>query len=325
LIVETKWDKQPKLRKIVDIDSPMLRIDRLSGVVTFVEAARAGSFTAASERLGISKSAVGKSIARLEERLGTKLFHRTTRRSRLTLEGESYLASCASALDEIAAAETALDAGRFTPRGRLRIDMPGAFGRRVLVPILAEIARAEPGLQFAMSFTDRFVDLVEEGIGLAIRIGDLEDSSGLVVRKLVEQTRVICASRQYLDTRGTPMSIEDLRTHDGIVALRRETSIAWLIADRDGTLVHLAPRQTHEIGDAEAMLTATLAGCGLVQLPMWMVREHLKSGALVAVLTEFATPKVNVHAVWPRTRHLAPKVRHVVDALVVRAVDERLS
>ena len=220
----------------------MSRIDQLSGVVTFVEAARAGSFTAAAERLGISKSAVGKSIARLEPRLGTKLFYRTTRRSSLTLEGESYFASCASALDEIAAAETALDAGRFKPRGRLRIDMPGAFGRRVLVPILVEIAKAEPGLQFAMSFTDRVVDLVEEGIDLAIRIGELEDSS-LVARKLIEQTRVICGSRRYLDMRGVPTSLDDLQSHDCIVALRRETSIAWSVTDQNGIVLHLTPRR----------------------------------------------------------------------------------
>ena len=202
--------------------------------------------------------------------------------------------------------------------------MPGAFGRRVLVPILLEIALAEPGLQFAMSFTDRVVDLVEEGIDLAIRIGELEDSSGLVARRLIEQTRVICGSRRYLDMRGVPASLDDLRFHDCIVALRRETSIAWSIADANGVVQHLAPRSTHEIGDAEAMLTAALAGCGLVQLPMWMVREHLRSGTLVAVLSAYATPKVSIHAVWPRTRHLAPKVRHIVDALVVRAQDGRL-
>ena len=301
----------------------MSRIDQLSGVATFVEAARAGSFTAAAERLGISKSAVGKSIARLEDRLGTKLFYRTTRRSSLTLEGESYFASSASALDEIAAAETALDAGRFKPRGRLRIDMPGAFGRRVLVPILVEIAKAEPGLQFAMSFTDRIVDLVEEGIDLAIRIGELQDSIGLVARKLTEQTRVICGSPRYLEgeVSGQPGRSPVPRLH------RRAPprDLDPLVGHRSERLVlRLTPRQAHEIGDAEAMLTATLAGCGLVQLPMWMVREYLRSGTLVAVLKEYATPKVNIHAVWPRTRHLAPKVRHVVDALVVRALDGRL-
>src|SRR5262249_6322988 len=154
------------------------------------------------------------------------------------------------ALDEIAAAETALDAGRLKPRGRLRIDMPGAFGRRVLVPILAEIAKAEPGLQFAMSFTDRVVDLVEEGIDLAIRIGPLEDSSDLVARKLLEQTRVICCSCRYLDVRGVPNSPDDLQSHDCIVALRRETSIPWSVTDRNGIVLHLTPRMAHEIGDA---------------------------------------------------------------------------
>ena len=190
----------------------MSRIDQLSGVASFVEAARTGSFTAAADRLGITKSAVGKSIARLEDRLGTRLFYRTTRRSSLTLDGETYFASCASALDEIAAAETALDAGRFKPRGRLRIDMPGAFGRGVILPVLIDIAKAEPDLRFAMSFTDRIVDLVEEGIDLAIRVGPLQDSAGLIARKLTEQTLVICGSPGYLEARGIPTSPDDLQS-----------------------------------------------------------------------------------------------------------------
>ena len=210
----------------------MSRIDQLSGVASFVEAARTGSFTAAAERLGITKSAVGKSIARLEHRLGTRLFYRTTRRSSLTLDGESYFASCASALDEIAAAETALDAGRFKPRGRLRIDMPGAFGRGVILPLLIDIAKAEPDLRFAMSFTDRIVDLVEEGIDLVIRVGPLQDSAGLIARKLTEQTLVICGSPGYLQARGIPTSPNDLRSHDCIVALR-ETAVAWTVSDAD--------------------------------------------------------------------------------------------
>jgi DNA-binding transcriptional LysR family regulator len=297
----------------------MSRIDQLSGVAIFVEAARAGSFTAAAERLGISKSAVGKSVARLEDRLGTKLFYRTTRRSSLTLDGESYFARCASVLDEIAAAETALDAGRFKPRGRLRIDMPGAFGRGVILPVLVEIAKAEPGLRFAMSFTDRIVDMVEEGIDLAIRLGELQDSSGLIARKLTEQRLVICGSPRYLEARGLPTCLDDLQSHDCIVGFRRETPLAWTVSDQSGSAVRLVPPPTHEIGDGDAILAATLAGCGLSQLPVWMVRDHLANRMLVAVLKEHSTVRIGIHAIWPRTKHLVPRVRYVVDALVVRA------
>lgn len=296
----------------------MSRIDQMSGVAIFVEAARTGGFSAAAERLGISKSAVGKSIARLEHRLGTRLFYRTTRRSSLTLDGETYLASCASALDEIAAAEAALDAGRFKPRGRVRIDMPGAFGRGVIFPVLIEIAKTEPDLRLAVSFTDRIVDLVEEGIDLSIRIGPLQDSTGLIARKLTEQTLVICASSRYLAARGTPTSLDDLQSHDCIVGMRREAPATWVLLDGNGATTHLVPPQTHQIGDANAICAAALADCGLSLLPGWIVRDHLASGALVAVLDGYFS-RIDVHAIWPRTRHLVPRVRYVVDVLVAKA------
>jgi DNA-binding transcriptional LysR family regulator len=303
----------------VERKSQIARNDQLSGVVIFVEAARAGNFTAAAERLGIGKSAVGKSIARLEERLGTKLFYRTTRRSNLTLDGEAYFASCAGALDEIANAEAALDARRFKPRGRVRIDMPSAFGRRVILPVLMEIAKSEPELRFSLSFTDRVVDLVEERVDLAIRIGELQDSSGLVARKLAQQSRVVCASPRYLKARGVPGSPDDLGSHDCVVGFRRGASVAWTFSDTYRPAVRFSPPQTHEIDDGDAVLAACAAGLGLAQLPLWMVRQQLAERELVAVLEEYQPPGIDIHAVWPKTRHLVPRVRYVVDMLVRRA------
>jgi DNA-binding transcriptional LysR family regulator len=144
----------------------MAHVEQLAGVAAFVEAARTGSFTTAAQNLRITKSAVGKSVARLEERLGAKLFYRTTRHLSLTPDGAAYFASCAHALEEIVDAERALTSKHGKPTGKLRIDMPGAFGRRVLLPLLLDIAKAHPALRLVMTFTDRIIDPVEEGIDL---------------------------------------------------------------------------------------------------------------------------------------------------------------
>ena len=144
----------------------MVPIDSFQGVITFIVAARSSSFTQAAERLGLSKSAVGKAIARLEERLGTQLFHRTTRRISLTADGEAYFVACSTALEEIGAAESGLGPGGAEPSGRLRVDIPVAFGRRVVAPLLFEIANKYPALQLSLTFSDHLVDPIEEGIDL---------------------------------------------------------------------------------------------------------------------------------------------------------------
>jgi len=179
-------------------------IESLSGIATFVAVARAASFTQAGTALGISKSAVGKAVARLEDRLGVKLFHRTTRRLALTADGEAYFAVCARALEGIAEAEGSLGGKLLVPAGRLRIDMPAAFGRKVMLPILLDIGKAYPALQLTLTFTDDVIDLVEEGVDLAIRFGTLEDSSDLVARRLTSHRWVICAAPAYLLAQGVP-------------------------------------------------------------------------------------------------------------------------
>ena len=195
--------------------------DHLSGIVAFVEAARAGSFTLAAERMGLTKSAVGKSVSRLETRLGVKLFYRTTRKLSLTVDGEAFLASCKTALNEIIEAEAALKSEQGVPKGRVRIDMPAAYGRKILLPVLLEIASANPGLQLTLTFSDRLIDPVEEGIDLVIRFGILTDSAGLVSRRLMQQTLHVCASPTYLSRRGQPENrgrVEAARLHRGVSA-----------------------------------------------------------------------------------------------------------
>lgn len=293
----------------------MVPIDSFQGVITFVMAARSTSFTEAATRLGVSKSAVGKSIARLEERLGVQLFHRTTRRISLTADGDAYFIACSNALEEIGAAESGLGPGTREPAGRLRIDIPVAFGRRVVAPLLFDIANKYPALQLIMTFSDHLVDPIEEGIDLLVRFGELADTSGLVARRLARQRWAICASPGYLERLGTPDTLESLDRHHCIVGHRRGQPLSWRVRQGEET-VRFSPPSTHEIGDGEAMILAAVAGVGLCQMPRCLLREDIDAGRLVEVLGRYEPEPVDVHAVWPKVFHLRPKVRYVVDELV---------
>ncbi|HEX7867755.1 MAG TPA: LysR family transcriptional regulator [Variovorax sp.] len=289
--------------------------NRLFGLVEFVMTVQAGSFTAAAASLGLTGSAVGKSVSRLEARLGTKLLHRTTRRITLTNEGEAYLETCLRVLEELDGIEQGLATGRREPVGQLRLELPGAFGRRHILPVLNELALRHPRLDLSVMFSERTADIVEEGVDLAVRIGRLDDDAGLVAVRLGTQRLVICASPAYLAAHGTPTSPEELKTRDCIVGWRRAARPVWLLRDDDGRFVPHAIHARHELSDGEAMVAATLAGCGLCQLPTWLIADHLASRALVAVLEEHAGAEMPIHAVWPHNRYTKPKVRVVIEAL----------
>jgi DNA-binding transcriptional LysR family regulator len=174
-----------------------------------------------------------------------------------------------------------------------------------------------------LTFTDHVIDLVEEGVDLAIRFGTLEDSSDLVARRLTGHRWVICATPAYLQAYGTPQVPGDIANHHCIVGYRRGRPLAWHISE-EGKPARLAPPPTHQIGDGEAMVDAALAGIGLCQMPLALMRPHLEAGQLVTVLDDWTRREVDVHAVWPRTAHLRPKVRHVVDTLVKLAAQGKL-
>jgi DNA-binding transcriptional LysR family regulator len=301
----------------------MAQPESFSGVAIFVAAAKSRSFTDAADQLGLTKSAVGKSIAKLEERLGAKLFHRTTRSIALTADGEAYFAACSAALDEISAAEAALGPGQQRPVGRLRIDMPAAFGRRVLVPILLKIGREHPDLQFTMTFSDHIIDPIEEGVDLLVRFGELQSSSGLVARRLTSQRMVIAAAPEYLKRNGTPKTVDDLQHHSCIVGYRRGQPLSWRV-NTDGESRRISPPPTHQISDGDTIVDAALSGLGICQMPMSLLRPGLKDETLVSVLDKVSKDLIDVHVVWPKVAHLRPKVRHVVDTLVCLAAEGAL-
>ena len=301
----------------------MRKTDHLGGITAFVTTAQHGSFTAAAERLGLTKSAVAKSVGRLEGRLGIKLFVRSTRRLSLTHDGERFLESSQNAIEILEQAESELTSHIAEPSGRLRVDLPAAFGRQRILPHLLSTLRQYPGLSMTVTFSERFVDPIEEGIDLVVRIGELADSSGLIARRLTTQKLVICASPEYLHQSGTPGEPADISQHQCIVGLRRNQPKIWLLKNGNGHITRYTPPPTHEFADGDAMLSAVLAGCGLSQLPLWLVGKYLASGELVEVLNGYAGGETPVSALWPRSRQLLPKIRYMVDTLV-RAAEEGL-
>ena len=289
-------------------------IERLKGLDAFVSTADAGSFTAAAARLNLTPSAVGKAIARLEARLHTRLFHRTTRTLRLTDAGAAFYRTCTRVLDELQAAEQVLAADRLEPSGRLRIDVPATFGRMRVLPSLLNFVERHPGVRPHVSFTDRFVDVIEEGIDVAIRIGGPNRwPAALGHRHLGTERLVFCASPGYLALRGTPGDIEALLTHDAVTFGRADGSAnPWLITRGAGPVERHAVEGRIVVGHGDAQVEAVLAGCGVAQLATWLVDTHLASGRLVPVLADLATDGLPLRVVWPRSRQLLPKV----DAMV---------
>ena len=290
--------------------------ERLNGISAFVQAVEAGSFAQAAQRMSLTRSAVGKSIARLEQRLGVRLFQRTTRSQRLTADGEAYYERCVRALAELDAADAALETGRREPSGRLRVSCPVLFGRRCVAPILVALANQHPGLALEIAFSDRVVDLVEEGFDLAVRIGELPDSDTLAARKLGSQRMGICAAPSYLARHGTPASVAEFRGHAGIIYGRLGEHRVWPVREADGTVTEISIEARLQFDDLQAIADAALAGVGLAWLPCWMLAQHRKAGELVMVMDSERVLAKEIHAVWPKSRYLPSKTRAAIDALV---------
>jgi DNA-binding transcriptional LysR family regulator len=289
--------------------------DRFDGINNFVTVVRLGSFSAAAATLGVTGSGVGKSVSRLEARLGTKLLHRTTRQLTLTQEGTTYYNACLQVLGDLDETESSLSSGLQPPAGRLRVDLPAAFGRRHVLPALLALAAQYPRVDLSVTFTERTVDLINEGIDLAVRIGTLGKDADLVARRLGTQHLRICAAPSYLERHGSPIDKDELTQRDCIVGWRHQAPATWLLKECDGTETKQAIGVKHEFRDGEAMLSAVLAGAGLCQLPTWLIDEHLQSGALIPVLGQYAGGEMPIHVIWPRTRYVKTKMRVAIDAL----------
>jgi DNA-binding transcriptional LysR family regulator len=290
-------------------------MSELNNIDVFVSAVETGSFAQAAERLRLTRSAVAKSIARLERRLGVRLFHRTTRSQHLTEDGHTYYERCVRALAELEAADAVFETRRNVPTGHLRITAPVLFGRRCVAPVMLELARKYPQLTIEMSFSDRVAALVDEGFDLAVRIGQLPESTALAARRLGAQRMAICASPSYLAARGYPSTIEDVAAHDCIVYSQAGQTATWWVRE-DAQVREVKVSSRLRFDDLQAIADAAVGGAGLAWLPCWLLMPYLRNNELTVVMDAERVLATSIHVVWPRNRHLPSKTRAAIDALI---------
>jgi DNA-binding transcriptional LysR family regulator len=290
-------------------------MDKLSGLLAFVKTADLGSFVAAGRALEISASAVGKSVARLEQQVGVRLLQRSTRRIQLTDEGRLFHERCRRILDDLDDAQATLSNAQETPRGRLRVSAP-VVGHHFLLPVIPSFVARHPEVELDINFTDRNVDLIDEGIDVAIRSGDLPDSR-LVSRPLNPFRLLLCASPDYLARHGKPLVVRDLERH-ATIRFRHPSSgklLDWPMLEKSTADSQTRLRTVLACNNMEAVLGATVRGLGIACMPDFLAREMLADGRLLSVLDAQLSAGGRFSALWPSSRHLSPKVRVFVDHL----------
>jgi DNA-binding transcriptional LysR family regulator len=290
-------------------------MDRLTSMAVFVKAVDVGSFAAAADALEMSGPMVGKHVRFLEERLGVRLLNRTTRRQSLTETGQAYYERCRTVLAEAVAADAVASDELSEPRGRLRVTMPALLGRHCIAPLLMKLARRYPHLELDLSFGDPIADIIEARYDLAIRTGDLHDQSGLMTRRIASQRMVVCGTRSYLRANGKPKSLDDLAQHQAIIYRRSGRVRPWLFPREGQPPSEIVPAGRLRLDDLDAIADAASQGMGLAWLPYWLVRERLRAGRLVTLLSGQPGFLYDCHALWPRSPRMPPKVRAAVDAL----------
>lgn len=284
-------------------------MNRWEGLDEFVAVAECGQFTAAAERLGVSSSHVSRQVARLEEHLQTRLFYRSTRRVSLTEAGQTFLQHCQRLLDARDEALQAVSDLSAEPKGLLRMTCAITYGERFIVPLVNQFMQEHPQLRVEIELSNRSLDLLHEGMDLAIRLGRLSDSR-LVATRLAPRVMYLCATPRYLDTHGAPQVLDDLHRHNCLIG----NSDIWSFQEH-GRETQVRVQGNWRCNSGEAVLDATLRGFGLSQLPDYYVQEHLQRGSLVALLEQHQPPHTAVWALYPQQRHLSPKVRQLVDFL----------
>lgn len=289
-------------------------MDRFDDMSAFIAVAEAGSFTAAAERLNVAKSAISRRISALEERLGAQLIRRTTRRLSLTDSGLGFYDRSVRLLADLEEAESAVAQEHGELRGQLNVALPLSFGLRHMAEPVCRFGQRHPGLKFDLDLNDRRVDLIEEGIDVAVRIGHLKDSS-LIARKLFVARTVVAAGPGYLEKRGVPASPAELADHDCLTYTNLAEPRRWAWTDPDGSRRSVTVGQGMAAGSGDFLCEAAAAGLGIVMQPTFIAHAAIRSGRLVPILTDYGWPVTPGYAVYPPTRHLSYRVRQFIDFL----------
>jgi DNA-binding transcriptional LysR family regulator len=289
-------------------------MDKFLEMKVFSAVVDAGSFTGAAHALDMSKAAVSRYVGELEERLGLRLLHRTTRKLSPTSEGEIFHARCRELLDNLDEAEAEITSRSGEASGLLKVNVPVTFGVMHLAPLWPSLLERHPKLALDLTLSDRVVDLVEDGFDLAVRIGQLPASS-LITRRLASTRMVLCASPAYLARRGTPLRPEELLQHDIISYSLFSTGENWSFTGPDGEAsVKVVPRVRTNSGDT--CRAAALQHQGLILQPTFMVGADLEAGTLLEVMPGYRSIELGIHAVYPSRKFVSPRIRVAIDFLV---------
>lgn len=288
-------------------------MDRFQAMQVFTRVVEVNSFTQAADSLGMPRATVTTTIQALERRLKVRLLNRTTRKISLTPDGAAYYERCLRILADVEEAEASFIDGGRGPAGRLRIDVPPSIGRLILVPMLCDFRSKYPGIDLVVGMTDRPVDMVQEAVDCVIRIGELKDPN-MVARRIGTMEFITCAAPRYLATHGAPKTIAELAGHKAVnyFASRTGQVFDWDFVV-DGEAVAVKMDGVVAVNDGDAYVDCGLQGFGMLQVPRFMVQDHLKSGALVEILPQWQPMPMPMSVVYLQNRHLSPKVRAFVD------------
>jgi DNA-binding transcriptional LysR family regulator len=289
-------------------------MDRTDVLALFVKAVDVGSLSGAARSLGLSLPSVSRHMTALEERLGIRLLIRTTRKLALTEAGRVYYACAKQILTDLDEVEAGILANATGLTGKINVSGPTLFGRTFMLPLLAKFMVDHPHISLEVKLLDRRVNIVDEGIDLAIRIGALEDSN-LIVRKLGSLLWVVSAAPAYLDRRGEPKTLDDLSKHDCLVYSQQSVGSDWRL-QKDGKPMDVCVPVRMRANTLDAVVAAALAGGGLVYAPAWQVFEHVAGGRLRVVLREYELPPIPINAIVSHTKLLSAKVRLLLDFFV---------
>lgn len=284
----------------------------------FIAVADTASFQEGARRIGLTRSAAGKSIARLEDILGVRLLHRTTRRVGLTADGQHFYEKAVQILADLQDAQASVQRGAARPRGVLRVTATEAFGRQVILPILSDYLERWPQLSAEASFTDRVIDIIEDGFDIAIRFGVASVPSELIARVIARSFGQLCASPRYLARHDQCTVIDDLAGHRQLLSGTRENPRAWVLQSGSEPVTRIPARPALLSDNAGALRDAALMGLGVACLPRFLIDQDIESGALELLLPAYATPEIPISVLYPTRRHLSPKVRLFIDLLVER-------
>jgi len=292
-------------------------MDKFESIRAFIQVVNSGGFAAAAREMGLSRSQVNKLVIALENELGIQLLHRSTRVVTPTETGLAFHERCVEILASLEEAERSITQMQAEPRGRLKVNAPMTFGTMYLAPALADFLVQYPDLQVQLTLNDRFIDPIEEGFDVTLRIAQPTESASLIVHPLTTAPRVVCAAPSYLEKHGTPTQPNDLRQHSCLHYGQLAVDAQWTLIGRDGEQT-ISVNGVWCSNNGEVLRDAAVRGLGITLLPTFIVGQDLQRGTLQIVLPDYHPPELSISVIYPVNRHLSTKVRLLVDFLQER-------